>query len=500
VSVGSLGALQLQQESGPLASSAITSAYDELGRLSSRTVQGAGAETFQYDSIGRLTVHANDLGTFNLGYLGQTDQIASRQLASSTLATAWSYLTNTNDRRLSGIANTGLTSGHFSNFTYTTSPENFITGITESSDASAVYPASGSQTATYNTLNQLTNLSGQTLTFDANGNLTSDGQRTYAWDAENRLVGITYPGVSGKATAFTYDGLSRRAAISSTPAGGGSPTVTSYLWCRDDICQARNAGNTTLRSYYDEGEYVSGTPAQTLYYGIDQIGSIRRVFASTSSAPAYGYDPYGVPLQATAPTTDFVYAGMFFNADSGLYLTNYRAFDPVQGRWLSRDRIGERTDPYGNLYPYAGGSPIHLTDPQGLLVSGGPTPPTSSDPCRQNPPTIVGMFPTGPAVPSTGEPPAGVDGLPWTMPSIVLRGSDQNSGDTPRIQLVQYTPDQTALIDIAQRYRRGVTMDQALILRIWAIELGIRVRIDPSHGGGLGPHLHIGPVNHIPIF
>jgi hypothetical protein len=36
--VGSLGALQVQQESGPFANSAITSAYDELGRLSQRTL------------------------------------------------------------------------------------------------------------------------------------------------------------------------------------------------------------------------------------------------------------------------------------------------------------------------------------------------------------------------------------------------------------------------------------------------------------------------------
>jgi RHS repeat-associated protein len=365
VPVGAPGALQLQQDSGPLPSSAITSAYDALGRLSQRTVQGAGAETFQYDAIGRLAVHANDLGSFTLGYLGQTGQITSRQLASSTLATTWSYLGNTNDRRLAGIANTGLTAG-FSNFTFTTTPENFITGITESSDAASVYPASGSQTATYNTLNQLTDLSGQALTYDANGNLTADGQRTYAWDAENRLVGIGYPGTPGKATAFTYDGLGRRATVSSTPPGGGSATVTSYLWCSDDICQARDAGNTTLRSYYSEGEYLPGTPAQTLYYGIDQIGSVRRVFASTSSAPAYGYDPYGAPLQGTPPTTDFVYAGMFFNADSGLYLTKYRAYDSVTGRWLSRDPIGEAADISMNLYGYVGGNPISQMDPVGL--------------------------------------------------------------------------------------------------------------------------------------
>jgi len=156
--VGSLGALQVQQEAGPFANSAITSAYDELGRLASRTVQGAGAETFQYDAIGRLSNHASDLGAFTLGYLGQTGQITSRQLASSTLATTWSYLSNTDDRRLAGINNVGLVSGHFSTFAYTTTPENFIGAITETSDATAVYPPAGSQTATYNTLNQLTDL------------------------------------------------------------------------------------------------------------------------------------------------------------------------------------------------------------------------------------------------------------------------------------------------------------------------------------------------------
>jgi RHS repeat-associated protein len=114
---------------------------------------------------------------------------------------------------------------------------------------------------------------------------------------------------------------------------------------------------------------VPGTPNQPYYYGVDQIGSVRRAFASTSSAPAYSYDAYGVPLQATAPVTDFVYGGMFYNADSGLYLTNYRAYDPVAGRWLSRDPLGETADPSGNLYPYVGGNPVSYTDPLGLFYA-----------------------------------------------------------------------------------------------------------------------------------
>jgi hypothetical protein len=107
------------------------------------------------------------------------------------LVTTWSYLPNSGDRRLASIGNVGLSTGQYSNYGYTTTPENLISAITESSDAATVYPTAATQTATYNNLNQLTNLSGQALTFDANGNLTTDGLRNYSWNAENRLVGIT---------------------------------------------------------------------------------------------------------------------------------------------------------------------------------------------------------------------------------------------------------------------------------------------------------------------
>ncbi len=256
IPVGLPGALELQQEASPLPTSAIAYAYDALGRMTSRTVGGSGAETFQYDAIGRLITHASDLGSFTLSYLGQTGQVTARQLANATLSTTWSYLPNFGDRRLAGIGNVGLSPSQFSNFQFTTTPENFITAIAETSDSATVYPVAGSQTASYNNLNELTNLSGQTLAYDANGNLLSDGQRTYAWDAENRLVGISYPAQPGKETGFAYDGLDRRTAISSTPAGGGGAVTTSYLWCGARLCQARNAANAVTRGYYAEGELV----------------------------------------------------------------------------------------------------------------------------------------------------------------------------------------------------------------------------------------------------
>jgi YD repeat-containing protein len=69
--IGSPGALRLQQEQSALSNSAIAYAFDALGRVVSRTVAGAAAETFGYDAIGRLTSHTSDLGSFTLSYLGQ---------------------------------------------------------------------------------------------------------------------------------------------------------------------------------------------------------------------------------------------------------------------------------------------------------------------------------------------------------------------------------------------------------------------------------------------
>ena len=317
---GSPGALREQQETQPSGAS-IAYGYDVLGRVSSRTVSGAGAETFTYDAIGRLVGHSSDLGVFTLGYLGETAQLTSRALAGTTLATTWSYLPNSGDRRLSGIASTGLVSSETSSFTYTSNDLGWITSSTESSDAPAAYPSSAQQIGVANNLNQITVRNGQNLTYDADGHLLSDGQRTYSWDAAGRLIGVLYPGQPGQSTSFTYDGLGRRVVIADT-AGGGTTTM-DYVWCGLSLCQARNPDGSVAREYLAEGEYSPGSPATTAYDVRDPVGTVRRVFVSGTSAPAYAYDPYGQPLQATAtaPVTGFTYAGMFHEATSGLDLT-----------------------------------------------------------------------------------------------------------------------------------------------------------------------------------
>jgi RHS repeat-associated protein len=177
--------------------------------------------------------------------------------------------------------------------------------------------------------------------------------RTYTWDAENRLISVSLPSQPNLSVAFTYDGLGRRRSATLTDTA-----ATTFVWCGERLCQSQWLD--LVRGYYAEGEFLSAVP---LYYGVDQIGSVRRGFLR-AGASASDFDPYGAALQPGLPAADFPFAGLFLEKNSGLYLATYRAYDPATGRWLSRDPIGEEGGI--NLYGYVGGEPIGGTDSLGL--------------------------------------------------------------------------------------------------------------------------------------
>ena len=66
----------------------------------------------------------------------------------------------------------------------------------------------------------MTGSAGGPFIYDDNGNLTSDGTKTYEWDAENRLVAVKQGG--NTIASFVYDADGRRA--SSKTAGGVTHT------------------------------------------------------------------------------------------------------------------------------------------------------------------------------------------------------------------------------------------------------------------------------------
>lgn len=405
--IGTNGALKPSSIAGPYTNDSIGLTYDAMGRLSGRNITG-GNETFGYDAISRLTSHGTPLGSFTEGYLGQTSQQASQSVTNGavTVSTGWGYDTNTNDRRLISIANSGVTrsftlgygsgpvnpydimsitdtaaAGHpFATqshaYTYdnvdrvltasATTPGNFAYGYDKLDNATTVTPPSGTVTPapTYNVNNQLATWASNTYSYDANGNtLSGDGTKNYKWDAENRMLEIDYVGGSDK-TVFTYNGVGQRRAASETISG--TTTATRYLWCGSRICQSRDASDNVLKRYFDEGEYNT-TTGQKLVYASDQLGSVRDVLDATTGTrvASYDYSPYGAVTQSNVTNgIDFQYAGLFKHLASGLNLATYRANDPNTSRWITRDPLKESASP--NLYAYVSGRAVNEVDPLGL--------------------------------------------------------------------------------------------------------------------------------------
>ncbi len=69
-----LGAGQLASVDGPLANDTITYTYDSLGRVKSRAIDGV-AQAVTYDTLGRVTVVTNALGSFTNAYVGDRVQL-----------------------------------------------------------------------------------------------------------------------------------------------------------------------------------------------------------------------------------------------------------------------------------------------------------------------------------------------------------------------------------------------------------------------------------------
>ena len=415
VPAGQNGALQLSSETGPAGTPAEYSyGYDALGRIDQLTVAGTSQDAVTYDAINRDVTDVTPLGTFDTAYLGETNQVSTvtalgQSISGSSGLTSYGYLPNTGDRRLNTItfnaaaaSNETLTSddadrvdcrtnasgGSAVAETYsydladrltlgtvatTGSACGGTTASTESyglNNADFISSKSGESTASNNwaatnpgSVNDIGTLTpsggtGRTYSYDADGNVTSDGVRNYTWDAENRLLSITEI-ASGHVSTFTYDGLGRRTAI--TESGG---STVGYLWCGTTLCSSYASGST-LNRFLPWGEVDSGTG---YYYERDHLGTVVSTTNSSGTTEAtLGTDGYGLTLSSSGTAPNFGYAGMFLHQASGLYLTQYRAYDPYSGRWLSRDPAGE--DGGINLYAYVAGDPLNFVDIDGLSTT-----------------------------------------------------------------------------------------------------------------------------------
>ena len=390
-----LGAGMLASIDGPLPDDSITFTYDELGRRTSRGINGV-VSSLIFDAAGRIVSETNALGTFVYTYDGPTTRRLSISYPNGQTAT-YSYLDNLSDRRLQRITNAqGATP--ISEFSYgyvvaadrittwsqksgTQAPviftlgydaENQVKSVGESQNGNPLatfvytYDLAGNRfteqinnvttKASYNALNDLT-------TTDTGAGTA----RTYEWDAEQRLVAVN---AGHQRTEFSYDGLGRCVGLSQL-INGSEVSNRRFVWCDDEICEERTPARAVSKRFFKQGAQLAagGPNAGSFFYTRDHLGSIREMTDSDGTIRAqYSYDPFGRRTRVTGDLdADFGFAGMFFVTEVGLDLTWFRIYDPEIGRWLSRDPLKRAELSQGhNLYKYALNDPVNVRDPSGL--------------------------------------------------------------------------------------------------------------------------------------
>jgi RHS repeat-associated protein len=293
------------------------------GNLQSQTITVPGLtnnQSYTYDGVNRLATFT-EAATVLQGYTYDTAGV--------------------------GYGNRWISSGTFLPYSTQTPQSNSFTN-NQWSPGTNVYDNAGNQTSVF---------------------LGSGGTRGFTYDAENRQIDASIPGMS--AISYAYDGDGRR--VQKTVG----TTVTTYVYDAAGILAAEYGGPV---------DPIGGTS----YLTADHLGSTRLV-TNSSGAPVarYDYAPFGEELTAgidgrttaqgfstnqyptvTPDGTDQKFTSKERDAETGLDFFGARYLSSAQGRFTSPDPSNLSVDFWvpqsWNRYSYALNNPLAYVDRNGL--------------------------------------------------------------------------------------------------------------------------------------
>lgn len=381
---GQLGVLS-QAGPPPLA----TYTYDKAGRPDLLTHENGIVEDRQYNAASELTARLHKLTGTTVSGHGYTHDTTGRRTGetfSGGVTATRTYGYDTADQLTSATYGGGLNDSY-----------NYDAAGNRST---ATVASLGGTTTTYsaNNANQYTAISGMTApVHDANGNLTSQNGNTYTWDSENRLLSVlpTAPSNGDKGLAYSYDGQHRRVTrtvLEWHSSGWHNVAMSCFVYDGWNVIEEYEAnasassnscnlarvltwGTDLSGSLQGAGgvggllmvEEINGSNTTAYHFHYDGNGNVTEVTdLNGANVARYRYDAYGNTLIATgsyAASNRYRFSTKPLEAEvSGapLYYYGYRYYDPVTGRWPSRDPIEEEGGI--NLYGFVGNNGVNQWD------------------------------------------------------------------------------------------------------------------------------------------
>lgn len=204
---------------------------------------------------------------------------------------------------------------------------------------------------------------------DPAGNLTR-------WVGANGPIGCTYAvdgslvkvERGGVAVEYAHDGdgrLCKRAAAGSQQTFVADPSA--MVW---RPLLATEGSRRTFFVWNGDLPMAALAGGDAEFFLTDHLGSVRLVTDGRGKlVRRLDYDPFGAP-RADSPDSGFRpgFAGLFYDARAGLYLTRARAYEPTLGRFLQPDPhhrvpLGSQKDL--SAYVYCGNDPVNYLDTNG---------------------------------------------------------------------------------------------------------------------------------------
>ena len=151
-------------------------------------------------------------------------------------------------------------------------------------------------------MNEYTNVGGVAYTYDADGNLTSDGTNSYSYNSLNQLIGVTGP--SGT-TTYTYNALGQQ--VASTKNGLVTLSLVDPGGLGNIVGQFTASGAVIAHYSYGLGLTNQVAAGTSFFYDYDWLGSTSGLTNQQGQyINTYEYLPFGsILLEKRSRTQPF---------------------------------------------------------------------------------------------------------------------------------------------------------------------------------------------------